>query len=114
MGPDISTGIQMKKGFGPIALTADIGYKYRVAGLTLYAIETNLNQFMMRIKPGDVSHLDAQLDLQLGPVFLSSGALFQYRQTFLIGATAEGLDPNKNLEEILDSDGWSLDARAAL
>ncbi len=107
--PDISTGVQMKKGFGPIAITADVGYKYRVAGLTLYAIETNLNQFMMRIKPGDVTHAKVDLDLQLGPVFVGGSAFFQHRSSFRIGNTALGIDPNKNLEEVIDSDGWSLD-----
>jgi hypothetical protein len=108
--PDLSTGLQLKKGFGPAAVTLDLGYKYRIAGLTLYAIETNLNQFMMRIKPGDVASAKLDLDLQLGPAFLGASALFQHRTAFRIGNTAQGIDPNKNLEEVNGSDGWSLDA----
>ena len=112
--PDITSGFQLKKGFGPAAVTLDLGYKYRIAGLTLYAIETNLNQFMMRIKPGDVASAKLDVDLQLGPAFLGGSALFQHRSAFRIGNTALGIDPNKNLEEIKGSDGWSLDASGTL
>lgn len=112
--PDFTGGVQLKKGFGPAAVTVDLGYKYRIAGLTLYAIETNLNQFMMRIKPGDVASAKVDLDLQLGPAFLGASALFQHRAAFRIGNTALGIDPNKNLEEIQGSDGWSLDASGTL
>ncbi|MEC7986510.1 MAG: hypothetical protein VX278_15195 [Myxococcota bacterium] len=112
--PDLSMGVQVKKGFGPIALTVDAGYMRRIAGLTLFSIETDRNQFMIRIKPGDVTHLDTQLDVQLGPVFLQTGGRFQHRQVLRIGTTAPGLDPNKYLEDYIGSDGWSLDARAAL
>ena len=110
--PDVSAGVQLKKGFGPAAVTFDVGYKYRFAGLTLYAIETNLNQFMMRVKPGDVASAKLNVDLQLGPAFLGASALFQHRGAVKIGNTALGIDPNKSLADIEGSDGWSLDAGA--
>jgi hypothetical protein len=111
---DVTTGMAAKKQLGPLAVTLDYAHVFRTSGLAQYAIETDLNQFQTRVKPGDIDKIDAEASLQLGPVALSGGALFQQRKAFQIGPTSAGVFPNKNLKKIEGSDGWSLDAKAGL
>ena len=47
--PDWTFGIKGKKQFGPIAIEGGLAHVYRISGLALYVVETDLNQFMMRI-----------------------------------------------------------------
>ena len=111
---DLTLGTQGKKQFGPMALSLDLGYVVRFSGLALYAIETELNQFMMRVDPGDILRVDTKGELQLGPINLSGGALYQQRQAFKIGNTVQSVLPSRDLDVIIDSDGWSLDAYTGL
>jgi hypothetical protein len=69
---------------------------------------------MMRIDPGDIIKLDVKVEAQIGPVNLSGGSVFQQRDAFRIGNTNQGFVMTRNLEEIIDSDGWSLDGYAGL
>lgn len=112
--PDLSAGIAAKKQFGPAALTLDLAHIHRFSGLASYAIETDMNQFQTRVKPGDIFKVDAVAEGQAGPLNLSGGVIYQRRSTFQIGPTSAGFFPNKNLNPILDSDGWSLDAKAGV
>ena len=111
---DLANGIAAKKQFGPAALTVDLGYVHRFSGLASYAIETDMNQFQIRVKPGNIVRVDAVAEGQLGPVNINAGALYQKRSAFQIGTTSAGIFPNRNLEPVLDSDGWSLDAKAGV
>ena len=109
--PDLSIGLAGKAQFGPMALTVDLSHKQRFSGLTSYAIETDMNQFQMRVKPGNVEKLDVTGETQLGFVNLQVGGVYQQRGFFEIGSTSKGFFPNKNLQTITDSNGWSLDAK---
>lgn len=112
--PDLTTGVAAKKQFGPAALTVDLAHTHRFSGLASYALETDANQFQVRVKPGNVKKVDVAVEGQGGPVNISAGAIYQHRSTFQIGTTSAGFFPNKNLNDVLDSDGWSLDAKAGL
>ena len=112
--PDLTVGFAAKKQFGPAALTLDLAEVHRFSGLASYAIETDVNQFQVRVKPGNITKLDVELEGQGGPVNISAGAVYQHRSAFQIGTTSAGFFPNKNLDEVIDSDGWSLDAKAGV
>jgi len=79
--------------------------------LTNYAIETDMNQFSSRVKPGDLNILDVQGEMQLGPLNVQAGGTYTQRGFFQIGSTSDGWLPNKNLESIEGSNGWAMDAR---
>ena len=112
--PDLAIGLAGKKQFGPAALTLDIANVHRFSGLASYAIETDMNQFQIRVKPGNIFRIDAVAEGQAGPINLNGGVLYQKRAAFQIGPTSAGFFPNKNLEAVQDSDGWSLDAKAGV
>jgi hypothetical protein len=111
---DLTAGVQAKQQVGPLALMVDAGYTRRLSGIVQYVIETELNQFSGRIKPGDVFKLDGDLLLQAGPVALDGGVLYRRRDVTEIGTTVDGWFPGKDLQPIEGSDGWSLDAKAGL
>lgn len=110
--PDLALGAAGKRQLGPLALTLDLSYIRRFSGTVMWAIETEYNQFNARIKPGDVTRAHGDLLLQAGPVALHGGAVFELRQQFKSGTTADGWFPGKNLEAVAESDGWSLDVPA--
>ena len=112
--PDATFGVDVKRQVGPLAVRGSAAYVRRISNLAQYIIETELNQFAGRIKPGDITRLDGDLTVQLGPVALLGGARFQAWKETRIGSTAEGLFLAKNLVAVPDSDGWSLDARTGL
>jgi len=109
--PDLDIGLAAKKQFGPMAVTVDMAHVRRFSSLANYAIETDLNQFQTRVKPGDINRLNVTGEMQFGFLNLQAGGSFQQRGFFQIGPTSAGWFPNKNLENIADSNGWSLDAR---
>lgn len=110
--PDVTVGAAAKRQFGPAAATIDAGYVYRMSGLPMYAIETDNNQFQVRVKPGNIVRLRGELQLQLGPVALMGAGTYQQRDATRIGNTSPGLLPSRNLEAVENSDGWSFDADA--
>lgn len=109
--PDISVGMAAKRQFGPAALRLDGRYVFRASGLPMYAVETTNNQFQVRIKPGDLVRLNAELQLQLGPVALMGGGVYESREPTRIGNTSAGLLPSRDLEIYEGSDGWSFDVQ---
>lgn len=109
--PDLNIGIAAKKQFGPAAVTVDMSRVHRISALTNYAIETDMNQFNTRVKPGNLNVLDVMGEVQLGPVNLQGGGVYTQRGFFKIGPTSPGWFPHKELENIEGSDGWAFDAR---
>jgi hypothetical protein len=109
--PDLKVGLAAKKQFGPAAVTVDMRHVKRFSALTNYAIETDMNQFSSRVKPGDLNILDVQGEMQLGPLNVQAGGTYTQRGFFQIGSTSDGWLPNKNLESIEGSNGWAMDAR---
>jgi len=109
--PDLHVGLAAKKQFGPAAVTVDMRRVKRFSALANYAIETDMNQFSTRVKPGDLNVLDVQGEVQFGPLNVQAGGRYTQRGYFQIGATSPGWLPNKNLQNIEGSNGWAADAR---
>jgi hypothetical protein len=112
--PDAEVGLRAKRQIGPVALQGGVAYVQRFSGVVQYVIETELNQFSGRIKPGNITKADAALLVGIGPVALDMGALLQVRDDTRLGATAAGLFPAKNLAVVEGSGGWALDATGGL
>lgn len=112
--PDLEMGARGKRQLGPFALSLGAAYVYRFSDITQYAIETQLNQFHMRVKPGNLSKVDADLMLQMGPIAVHGGALFTTRDVTRIGPSSAGLFPAKDLRTEEGSDGVAVDALAGL
>ena len=110
--PDLAFGSAIKRQLGPLAGTLDVAYVHRFSGATMWAIETTNNQFAGRVKPGDIVKVAPDLMLQVGPVALHGGVVYQLRQLTKIGTTTDGWFPGKDLSAIAESDGWSLDVPA--
>jgi len=107
--PDTEVGLRGKRQFGPLALNLGVGYLHRWSDVTQYAIETELNQFNMRVKPGAVTKFDAGLLLQAGPVALEYLALFQSREATRIGPSSSGFNPSAKLNVEEGSEGTAID-----
>jgi hypothetical protein len=108
--PDLELGARGKRQVGPLAFTVGGAYVRRFSNVVQYVIETDLNVFNGRIKPGDVTKVDGEVLLQLGPVALQGGALVQLREETSIGPTSAGLFLGADLEPQQGSDGVSVDA----
>ncbi|MEC8381412.1 MAG: hypothetical protein VXZ96_13875 [Myxococcota bacterium] len=111
--PDWTFGMKAKKQFGPIAIEGGLAHIFRQSGLALYVVETDLNQFMMRIKPGNIERAHLGVQSQFGPLNLSGTAILDKRALLKIGPTSDGIIPTQALESVKDSDGIYLDARLA-
>lgn len=110
--PDVTVGLAAKKQVGPAAVTLDAAYVRRMSGVVQYLIETELNQFSGRIKPGDLVRVEGDLLLQVGPVALNGGATLTRRDETLIGNTSEGLFMSDNMYAVEGSDGVAIDGNA--
>ena len=111
---DLAMGARAKRQVGPLALTLGTAYVHRFSDVTQYAIETKLNQFNMRVKPGNLTQVDADVMLQLGPIAVNGGALYTVRDVTKIGASSAGFFPAKNLRPEAGSDGIAVDGMAGL
>lgn len=112
--PDAYVGALAKKQFGPIALTAHLGYMRRFSGVVQYLVETSELQFAGRIKPGDQIRADAGAMVQLGPIWIGAAPYFTYRMATKVGTTSPGVSPARRLKAVADSSGYALDVRGDL
>jgi RNase P/RNase MRP subunit p29 len=87
-------------------------YVRRFSNVVQYVVETDFNVFNGRIKPGDITKVDGELLLQLGPVALQGGGMVQMRKATEIGPTSAGLFQAADLEAQEGSDGVYVDANA--
>jgi hypothetical protein len=110
---DLEMGARGKRQVGPLAGSIGAAYVHRFSDITQYTVETELNQFNMRVKPGNITKVDGELMLQAGPIALAGGAVFQVRDVTRIGPSASGLFPAKNLRAEEGSDGVSVDVLAS-
>ena len=112
--PDLSMGVAGKKAFGPVFLTGGAGYVRRFSAIVQYLVETENSQFLGRIRPGDQGYGNLGVGVQAGPLALSGGARAVYRGETRTGTTSPGANPSKNLDPVVGSDGFALDATAEL
>lgn len=112
---DVYAGVAGRRQIGPLALTARLGYERRFSGLAQFVIETNDNQFVGRIKPGDRIHANIEAMIQLGPFAIAARPVFTHRQVTKLGVTAKNwLNPGADLSPVETSDGWALDLEGQL
>lgn len=112
--PDLRLGVDAKQQLGPVAVGGSLGYVHRFSGLVQYALETSTFQFLGRIKPGRQVYGELALMAQLGPVALHARPGVEVHGPVLLGTTSPGLMPDKNLQPVEGSDGWSADLDAGL
>lgn len=112
--PDLHFGAAYKRQLGFLALDADAAYVFRTSGVPMYAIETQNNQFQVRIKPGDIVRLQANLTAQISLFALHVGGIFDARRVTRVGNTSAGLLPSSDLRGIDGSDGTAFDATAGI
>lgn len=107
--PDLSVGARYKQRVGPAALTLELARVHRFSNVVQYLVETTNNQFNARIKPGDITRVNGDLMVQLGPAALHAGADLQLREVTRTGQTSGDFFGDRDLTEVEGSDGWSLD-----
>jgi hypothetical protein len=110
--PDLEFGARGKRQIGPVGITVGGAYVRRFSNVVQYVVETDFNVFNGRIKPGDITKVDGELLLQLGPVALQGGGMVQMRKATEIGPTSAGLFQAADLEAQEGSDGVYVDANA--
>ncbi|MCB9796219.1 MAG: hypothetical protein H6741_26295 [Alphaproteobacteria bacterium] len=107
---DLRLGVDAKRQLiGPLAVGGSLGYVYRFSNIVQYLLETENNQFHGRIKPGAQVYADLQVMAQLGPVAIWAEPGVEWHGPVAMGTTSAGLVPDRNLEIVEGSDGWSLD-----
>ncbi|MCB9740996.1 MAG: hypothetical protein H6741_16995 [Alphaproteobacteria bacterium] len=107
---DLRLGVDGKRQLvGPLAAGGSLGYVYRFSNIVQYLLETENNQFHGRIKPGPQVYAEVNLMAQLGPIALSAAPGLEWHGPVAMGTTSSGLVPDRNLEIVEGSDGWSAD-----
>lgn len=107
---DLAAFLRGKQQFGPIAVTASVGWVNRFSGVSQFVVEVDQYQFSGRFKPGSEVRAELSPMLQLGPVAVHGNVV--YRQWFeaAVGTTSEGFFVDENLDPIAGSDGFAVDA----
>lgn len=108
---DADLTVRGRKRVGPVALTGELGYARRFAGVTQYVIESENLQFAGRFKPGDEIHASITPMVQLGPVAVQAEAAYRHRAAASVGTTSGGLFKDRYLDAVPGSDGDMFDVR---
>jgi hypothetical protein len=111
---DAGLHVRAKRQFGPAAVTGSVGYVYRFSGVTQYCIETEEQQFVCRVKPGDEIRVAVEPMVQLGPLAISAELRGRQRSATKVGTTSGGLNPDAHLVPIDETDGFNLDVTPRL
>lgn len=112
--PDMYLSLHAKQQVGPLAFTGGVSYIHRFSAVTQFLVEVKEYQFQGRFKPGDEVRAHLEPMVQLGPVAVSADAIFGYRMAAAMGTTSGGLIPDQNLDEVVGSDGMTLDLAPAI
>jgi hypothetical protein len=111
---DLGLDIRAKRQFGPVSITGDVGFIYRMSGVTQFLVETENEQFAGRFKPGSEFHAELDPLIQLGPIAVEGNAIYRRRFASALGTTSGGSNWDANLQTIGGSDGWSFDVGGQL
>ena len=106
---DLSLGARYKHQFGPFAITAGAAYIYRFSAVTQYVLETNEYQFLGRFKPGAEVRIEVSPMVQIWHIALGADIITRARTVAKMGTTSGGIFPDRNLDPVPESDGWSVD-----
>ena len=107
--PDLTIGARGKRQVGPLAFTVGASQVRRFSNVVQYLIETEQNQFQGRIKPGDLTIVDGEILVQIGPVALQGAGALTVRQVTKTGTSSPGIFADQNLVAIDGSEGWAFD-----
>jgi len=107
--PDLALSAKARRQVGPLALDASLGYVHRFSAVTQYVIEVEEYQFLGRFRPGSEARAGLGVLAQLGPVAVGADGLFRLRQNAASGTTSGGFIPDKHLDPIEGTGGWSFD-----
>jgi len=115
-GHDLRLGVDGKKQLAMrnVAVQGGVGWLHRFSGLVQYSIETDQRQMMGRVKVGERVYAGGAALVQGGPVALWAGPRFEMHGPVKQGTTSAWPNPNQNLDPVVGSDGWSLDADAGV
>ena len=111
--PDWTFGSTYKQVQGIFSCELDFKHTFRISNVTLYALETDMNQFSIRVKPGNTTDLKFDVGLQSGPLFLTAGAALGHRGDLRMGNTVDGFVPSLQLDTIEDSSGVTVDVNTS-
>lgn len=106
---DLALDVRAKQQLGPIAITGDVGFVYRMSGVTQFLVETSESQFAGRFRPGSEFHAELTPLVQLGPIAIEGDLLYKRRFESAYGTTAKGINWDANLVPVEGSDGNQLD-----
>ncbi len=105
---DLRLALAAKTQLGPVAVGGQVGYIHYFSGLAQYVVETEELQFSGRIKPGDKVYVQAQVVAQGGPVAVIITPEFEAHGPTQLGTSSGGLFPDRNLDPVDGSGGWSF------
>ncbi|MFK7926758.1 MAG: hypothetical protein AB8H79_01105 [Myxococcota bacterium] len=112
---DLYLGAAAKRQVGPLAFVGRLGYQRRFSGLAGFLVETEQNQFLGRLKPGDRIIAELEATGQVGPVSLTLSPRFRNRAATKTGVTAKNwFNPGADLVKTEGSGGNELDVGARL
>ena len=111
---DARLGVETKMQRGNLAIGGQLGGVVSASNLAQFVVETDTNQFLGRIKPGNRVYAAVDLMAQLGPVALVVQPGVEAHGATRLGVSAPGLFPGKDLAPVEGSDGWSADLDANL
>ena len=119
---DLTLGAAAKRQISILSVELNMGWTHRVSALAQYVIETDQNQFAGRIKPGDQLRADLKVTAQLGPLALHVSPKYLTWEEVMLGTSSGQSDggigvslfPNRNLEAVEGSDGWSLNVETGV
>ncbi len=111
---DLGVAARGKQQFGPVAVTASVGYLFRFSGVTQYVIEREELQFAGRFKPGNEWLVSLEPMVQLGPVALACEGALRVRDAARTGTTSAGIFVDRYLEVIEGTDGTALDVEPSV
>ena len=107
---DLYAGVAAKRQVGPLAFVGRLGYERRFSGLVQFLVDTNVNQFVGRFKPGDRVTASAAAMVQGGPIVLTVQPRFELRGETRMGHTSSNwFNPASELRAVPNSGGWSMD-----
>ncbi len=115
-GHDLRLGLEGKQQLasGGVALLGGLGWVHRFSSPVQYSIETDQFQLVGRVKAGDRLYAGGSAFLQSGPVGLWAGPRVEMHGPVKMGTTSAWPNPDQQLNEVVGSSGWSLDADAGL
>lgn len=107
--PDLKLGVEGKRQLGPASFALGATWVRRFSGVVDYNPLGGISPGSRLFKPGDLTLLDAEAMVQLGPVALRAGADFRLRQKALVAPATASIFDEEAVQAMADTAGWGLD-----